>query len=82
MRSCCVTGATDDRPTSFAPQSKKVDTVLSQDFGDGYQPVAYASRSFTPAERNYNTTERELRGLVFATTEAFHMRMPALDVLI
>ena len=35
---------------------KAMGAVLSQDFGDGYQPVAYASRSFSPAERNYNTT--------------------------
>ena len=47
--------------------------VLMQDFGMGFQPVAFASRAFTPAEVNYNTTERELRGLVFATCEQFRV---------
>jgi len=45
--------------------------VLMQDFGAGYQPVAFGSRAFSSAECNYNTTERELRGLVFATCEEF-----------
>ena len=39
--------------------------VLMQDHGQGFQPVMFASRAFAPAEVNYTTTERELRGLVF-----------------
>jgi hypothetical protein len=47
--------------------------VLMQDHGKGLQPVAFASKTFNPAETNYNTTERELRALVWATTEMFYM---------
>ena len=45
--------------------------VLMQDQGNGYQPICFASKTFTPAECNYNTTERELRALVWATCEEF-----------
>ena len=45
--------------------------VLMQDQGQGWQPVAFASKSFTPAECNYNVTEKELRALVWATCEQF-----------
>ena len=45
--------------------------VLMQDHGDGWQPVAFASKTFTPAETQYHTAERELRALVWATTEVF-----------
>ena len=45
--------------------------VLMQDQGEGWQPIAFASRTFTDAERNYHTAERELRALVWATCEQF-----------
>jgi hypothetical protein len=45
--------------------------VLMQDHGDGWQPVAFASKTFTPAGTQYHTAERELGALVWATTEVF-----------
>ena len=36
-----------------------------------FHPVAFASKSFIAAEINYSATERELRALVWATTEVF-----------
>jgi hypothetical protein len=51
--------------------SAAMGAVLMQDLGNGWQPIAYASKSFNSAECNYNTTERELRGLVWATCETF-----------
>ena len=45
--------------------------ILMQDQGKGLQPIAFASKTFSPAECNYNTTERELRALVWATCEEF-----------
>ena len=41
--------------------------VLMQDQGQGYQPIAYESKALSPAEQNYNTTERELLGIVHCT---------------
>jgi hypothetical protein len=43
--------------------------VLMQDQGKGYQPIAFASKSFLPAEMNYSATERELRALIYCTCE-------------
>jgi len=41
--------------------------VLMQDQGNGYQPIAYESKALSPAEQNYNTTERELLAIVHCT---------------
>lgn len=43
--------------------------VLMQDQGNGFQPIAFASKSFLPAEINYSATERELRALIYCTCE-------------
>ena len=43
--------------------------VIMQDQGKGYQPIAFGSKSFSPAETNYSVTERELLALVYFTTE-------------
>ena len=42
-----------------------IGAVLSQDFGNGDQPVAYASRVLNAAESRYATVERELLAIVF-----------------
>ena len=43
-----------------------VGAVLEQDFGQGLQPIAYASRKLTPPEQRYSAYERELLGIVWA----------------
>ena len=45
-----------------------VGSVLCQPTGDNekYQPIAYASKQLTPAERNYSTTERDCLAMVFS----------------
>ena len=43
--------------------------VIMQDQGLGFQPIAFASKSFLPAEVNYSATERELRALIYCTCE-------------
>ena len=45
--------------------------VLMQDQGKGWQPVSFASKTFSPAEINYSVTEKELLALVWATTDKF-----------
>eukprot|EP00879_Flechtneria_rotunda_P001398 GHRR01001550.1.p1 GENE.GHRR01001550.1~~GHRR01001550.1.p1 ORF type:complete len:633 (+),score=44.76 GHRR01001550.1:1745-3643(+) len=42
--------------------------VLLQNQGKGLQPIAYLSRKLTPTERNYDTGEREMLGIVYALT--------------
>jgi len=46
--------------------------VLMQDLGNGYQPVAFKSRSLKAAEANYNTTEKETLAIVESTKEWKH----------
>ena len=53
-----------------------------QDHGAGWQPVHFASRTFTPAEKRYHTSERELRALVWATTEVFRKYIFGTEYLI
>ena len=43
-----------------------ISAILEQDFGNGLQPVAFASRKLNGAEIRYSTYERELLGVVWA----------------
>ena len=46
--------------------------VLEQDFGNGNQPVAYASKKLSPTEMRYSAYERELLGIVWALGQWRH----------
>ena len=41
-----------------------VGTILEQDFGQGFQPVAFESRKLNPTETQYSAYEREMLGIV------------------
>ena len=43
-----------------------VGAILEQDFGNGLQPVAFASQKLNDAEMCYSAYERELLGIVWA----------------
>ena len=45
-----------------------IGAVLSQDHGNGLQPVAYESRKLSTTERKYSTYEKELLAVVHALT--------------
>nr|XP_050035818.1 uncharacterized protein LOC126532190 [Dermacentor andersoni] len=49
-----------------------IGAVLLQEHEDVLRPVAFASRSLTPAERNYSVTERECLAIVFALRKFDH----------
>jgi hypothetical protein len=40
--------------------------ILSQDYPDGRHPVAYFSKSLSPAEKNYDIYDRELLAIIYA----------------
>ena len=43
-----------------------VGAILEQDYGKGFQPVAFASRKLNGTEIRYSAYERELLGIVWA----------------
>ena len=49
-----------------------VGAILEQDFGNGLQPVAFASRKLNGAEMRYSAYERELLGIVWALAQWKH----------
>ena len=49
-----------------------VGAILEQDFGNGLQPVAFASRKLNGAEMRYSAYERELLGIVWAIAQWKH----------
>lgn len=46
-----------------------VGAVLWQEHESELRPVAFASRTLTPAERNYSVTERECSAIMFALSK-------------
>ena len=46
--------------------------VLMQDLGNGFQPIAFESRSLKAAEANYNTTDKETLAIVECTKKWKH----------
>ena len=54
-----------------------VGSALCQPTGDNEkdQPIVYASKQLTPAERNYTTTERECLAMVFSVKKFRHYLM-------
>ena len=46
--------------------------ALMQDFGKGWQPIAYDSSKLNPAQRNYSTYDRELLAIYRAVTKWRH----------
>ena len=49
-----------------------VGAILEQDFGNGLQPVAFASRKLNDAEMRYSAYERELLGIAWALAQWKH----------
>ena len=49
-----------------------VGAILEQDFGNGLQPIAFASRKLNNAEMRYSAHERELLGIVWALAQWKH----------
>ena len=49
-----------------------VGAILEQDFGNGLQPVAFASRKLNGAKIRYSAYERELLGIVWALAQWKH----------
>jgi len=49
-----------------------IGATLQQDQGNGLQPVAYRSKKLSPAERNYDTREKEFMSLVDACSHWRH----------
>jgi len=39
--------------------------VIAQEFKDGIHPIAFHSRSLLPMEKNYDTHDKELAGIIF-----------------
>jgi len=39
--------------------------IIAQEFEDGIHPIAFHSRSLLPMEKNYNTHDKELAGVIF-----------------
>ena len=49
-----------------------VGAILEQDFGNGLQPIAFASKKLNNAEMRYSAYERELLGIVWAIAQWKH----------
>ena len=49
-----------------------VGAILEQDFGNGLQPVAFASRKLNDAEMRYSAYERELLSILWALAQWKH----------
>ena len=62
-----------DKPLLLAVDASPVGlgAVISHETADGEFPIAYASRSLKPAEKNYSQIEREGLGIIFGL-QKFH----------
>ena len=49
-----------------------IGAILEKDFGNGLQPVAFASRKLNGVEMRYSAYERELLGIVWALAQWKH----------
>ena len=54
------------------PSGAVIGAILEQDFGNGLQPVTFASQKLNVAEMQYNSYERELLGIVWALAQWKH----------
>ena len=54
-----------------------VGATLSQDFHDGWHPIAYFSKSLLPAERNYDIYDWELLAIIHAIKAFCHLLLGA-----
>ena len=43
-----------------------IGAILEQDFGSGFQPIAFSSQKLNATKIRYSTCERELLGIVWA----------------
>ena len=59
-----------------------VGAVLSQVLADGLEhPIAYASRSLSPAERNYSHLDKEALAIIFGVTKFHQYVWPRIHTL-
>lgn len=73
LKKALVSAPVMKTPDVFKPMTMYTDAskdaigaVLLQDFGKGLQPVAFFSRSMTPAQKNYATHEQEMLAVISA----------------
>ena len=45
---------------SMLQACRPISAILLQDYDDGYHPIAYFSKKYLPAERNYAPHDKEL----------------------
>jgi RNase H-like domain found in reverse transcriptase len=61
---CVACPGRSGRPARI-PGIVTLGTVISQEFDDGIYPIAFHSQSLLPAEKNYDTHDKELAAVLF-----------------